>query len=578
MFQKNRRGQLDCVSQLLRSGAISKVYPSQGQFISNVFAVQKSDKSYRLVINLKSLNQFVRADHFKLEDQRTVARLIQQDMFLATLDLKDAYFLVPISESDKKYLTFKFQDNLYHFNVLPFGLNCAPLIFTKLLKPVLVFLRKRQFMSVAYLDDFLLLGASYTDCLNNVKLTIHTLENLGFIINYTKSRLLPVRKCQYLGFIYNSIDLTISLPNLKILALIKLITDVMRRKKCVIRIFAKVTGKLVSICPAVRYGWLHLKPFERAKYRALKQSQGDYNKIMEIPESLLSDISWWLNKIPLARNTLKSPKFEIEIFSDASLTGWGAHCAGISSHGLWSRDESKMHINFLELKAAFFGIKCFASNLRNTNILLRIDNTTAIAYVNKMGGVRFQNLNKLSYDIWQWCENRELYIFASYIKSSENKEADLASRQLSLETEWELNDIYFDQIISSFFEPEIDIFASRINRKCEKFVSWHKDPEAAQIDAFTLNWGQLKFYAFPPFCMVLKTLQKIIEDGAHGIVVVPQWPAQPWYPTFCSLLVEDPIILKPNINLLLSANRLIPHPLWPQLTLVAGVLSGKPSG
>lgn len=567
----------DCVSKLLSSGAISAVKPCKGQFISNVFTVPKSDGSYRLVINLKYLNQFVKAEHFKLEDQKTVARVLHHNVYLATLDLKDAYFLVPVALSDRKYLRFTFRDHFYEFSCLPFGLNCAPLIFTKLLKPVLAFLRNQHLMSVVYLDDFLLLGNSYKECLDNISFTINTLENLGFLINYQKSMLEPTHKCQYLGFVYNSIDLTISLPDKKTSALLKFITSFFKLRRCVIRDFAKLIGKLVSICPAVRYGWLHLKSFERARFLALRHSNDNYNDIMEIPTSLSNEFRWWLARIPLAVNTLKTPNFLLEIFTDASLIGWGAHCAGASSHGPWSQEERKMHINYLELKAAFFGIKCFAVNLRNTNILLRIDNTTAIAYINKMGGVRFQYLNRLCYEIWQWCEERNLYIFASYIKSSENIEADFASRHLSLETEWELNVNYFDQITNSFYKPDIDLFASRINRKCKKFISWHRDPEAYSVDSFTLNWRELNFYAFPPFAMILKTLQKIINDGATGIVVVPRWPTQPWYPIFYSLLTRVPIILHPNINLLLSTDRLTPHPLWPQLTLVVGVLSGRPS-
>lgn len=74
------------------------------------------------------------------------------------------------------------------------------------------------------------------------------------------------------------------------------------------------------------------------------------------------------------------------IFSDASLIGWGVSCGGSKTHGHWSASEKLHHINYLELLAAFFGLKCFAKDLREYNILLRIDNTIAIAYINRMGG------------------------------------------------------------------------------------------------------------------------------------------------------------------------------------------------
>jgi len=110
------------------------------------------------------------------------------------------------------------------------------------------------------------------------------------------------------------------------------------------------------------------------------------------------------------------------ISSDASLTGWGAHHEGVTAHGLWSTDERKFSINYLELLASFFALKCFASNLHSCKILLRIDNTSAIAYINRTGGIQFPHLSELARQIWQWCESRKLWIFASYIQSKLNVE------------------------------------------------------------------------------------------------------------------------------------------------------------
>lgn len=191
-----------------------------------------------------------------------------------------------------------------------------------------------------------------------------------------------------------------------------------------------------------------------------------------------------------------------------------------------------------------------------------------------MGGIQHPNLNNLAKQIWQWCEERGLFIFASYIQSKHNVEADAASRFKSDNTEWELSSIAYSRLISKFGVPEIDLFASRINTKCNKFVSWFNDPDAYAVDAFTLNWESFYFYAFPPFTLILRVLQKIIADKATGIVVVPKWPTQPWYPLFNKLLTTKPIFITPEPNLLLSSDR-TPHRLWKQLTLVAGRLSGK---
>ena len=90
------------------------------------------------------------------------------------------------------------------------------------------------------------------------------------------------------------------------------------------------------------------------------------------------------------------------------------------------------------------------------------------------------------------------------------------------------------------------LFASNLNKKCKNYISWGQDPEASNIDAFTVNWSEFFFYAFPPFSLVLKTIAKILEDKATGIIVVPFWENQPWFPLFKRLFLNKPIVFYPN--------------------------------
>jgi len=66
----------------------------------------------------------------------------------------------------------------------------------------------------------------------------------------------------------------------------------------------------------------------------------------------------------------------------------GARIVKVTEHTVIGARKNKFIINYLELLSAFFALKCFAENLRDCDVLLRIDNTTAIAYINKMGGIQ----------------------------------------------------------------------------------------------------------------------------------------------------------------------------------------------
>jgi hypothetical protein len=385
-----------------------------------------------------------------------------------------------------------------------------------------------------------------------------------------KSVLKPEQVCKFLGFILNSRNLSLAVPYDKQVNIKKKISLFKTQECCKIRDYAQILGLLTSVCPAIPYGWLYTKVLERKKYLALLDSNEDYDSTMLLSPDIFQELDWWLNNIH-KYNTLRQYQFNLEILSDASTSGWGAVCGTETTSGSWSIDEKDYHINFLELKAAFLGLQCFAKDLINCEVLLRVDNTTAVAYINKYGGIQFPHLNDIARQIWQWCEYRGLWIYASYVNTKDNI-ADAESRRKN--TEWELSHHAYRKIIKAFGTPSIDLFASRINAKCRKFISWKRDPEAWTIDAFTVKWTNLFFYAFPPFSLLLKTLHKIKTDKATGIVVFPYWPSQPWFPLIEPLLLKRLTIFEPNENLLSSTFRNV-HPLHRQLTLAAGLLSGK---
>ncbi|XP_052754135.1 uncharacterized protein LOC128201377 [Galleria mellonella] len=239
-------------------------------------------------------------------------------------------------------------------------------------------------------------------------------------------------------------------------------------KRCKVRKFAQLIGLLVSACPAVEYGLLYTKQLERHKFLHLKKDQ-NYDKYMSLPKTLLPDFKWWLKGITSSVRQIRIDEYHLEIYTDASLTGWGATCRGNTASGSWSKDEKGKHINELELIAAFFGLKIFAKDLKKCQVLLHIDNSTAIAYINRMGGIQFPHLTKVAKDIWRWCEDRALFIYASYIKSADNVIADAESRRIHPDVEWELTNKAFQYICNQFGTPQVDLFASRVNTKCSKF-------------------------------------------------------------------------------------------------------------
>lgn len=199
------------IQKLLDKNVIERANRVENDFIFNIFTRKKRDGTYRLILNLQTLNKDIEYRHFKMETIRSAFCLVKQGCWMASIDLKDAYYSVPIYSTDRKFLKYMWKDQCFQYTCLPNGLSSAPRVFTKLLKPVFSTLRKQGFENVPYIYDILLLGDSGEHCAQKVRSTSTLLDSLGFTIHPTKSVFVPVQEIAFLGFLINSKKMTVSL-------------------------------------------------------------------------------------------------------------------------------------------------------------------------------------------------------------------------------------------------------------------------------------------------------------------------------------------------------------------------------
>jgi len=260
---------------------------------------------------------------------------------------------------------------------------------------------------------------------------------------------------------------------------------------------------------------------------------------------------------------------------DASLLGWGAVTEGIRTGGLWSEQERTLHINLLELMGGAFAVKTFARNRQDVHICLRMDKT-AIFYINRMGGTRSSNLSQAACELWQWCLQRGITLSAEHIPGSSNTVADQESRTLQSSAEWMMDRAVCHKIFQILGPCQVDLFATRLNNQLRKYISWRPDPFAWATDAFQTSWVGMVGYAFPPFALIGRCLQKVLQEGCSVVLVAPVWDTQHWYPLLLELLVELPILLPVNKSLLQDPfNRAHPLLLTGQLQLAVWKVSGS---
>ena len=565
------------IAKLLAKGVIVPAAQETEEFISTIFLRPKKDGTHRTILNLKACNEFIAYHHFKMDTLEAAVNMMRPGCFMASVDLKDAYYTVPIHPSHQKYLKFCFDSAFYKYTCLPNGLASAPRIFTKLLKPVYATLRSMGHLNSGYIDDSYLQGDNSKECHRNVIDTIMLFTKLGFHIHPEKSVFIPSQKLTFLGFVLDSIAMTVTPTGEKVQRILSVCTTLLQTQMPTIRQVAEVIGTLVSNFPGAQYGPLHYRHLERDKYLALLANKGDYGGIMQLSPPALTELKWWRDNAATLKRDIQHDHPSSSIQSDASTLGWGAVFGTRKTGGRWTPSEAEYHINILELLAAFFALKCFCSHMSNCHIQIQIDNTTAVAYINNMGGSKSKELNQLAVQIWEWCIIRNIWLSAVHIPGRLNTGADEKSRVFSDNHEWMLNKHSFDKILLRHPGLDFDLFASRLNYQISRYCSWQADPNSTHVDAFTMNWNGLKFYAFPPFSLLPRCLQKISQDRAQGILIAPLWPTQTWFPVLLRHLCDQPWILLPRPNLLQHPSRSSPHPLHKNLHLMVCPVSGDPS-
>ena len=231
------------VVKLLSKGIISETTThDHDKVLSNIFIRPKKDGSHRLILNLKSLNRYVTYHHFKMDTFYSMLKLVEKNCYMASLDLKDAYCSVAVQPTHRKYLRFMWNNVLYQFTCLPNGLSSCPRKFTKLLSPPLASLHKKGHVISSYTDDLFLLAKTYDLCVFNVVDTFALFDSLGFIIHPDKSVFIPSQRIVLLGFIIDSVAMSITLTPEKAQGVREACSSLMEGSAKTIREVARAIG------------------------------------------------------------------------------------------------------------------------------------------------------------------------------------------------------------------------------------------------------------------------------------------------------------------------------------------------
>jgi len=255
-----------------------------------------------------------------------VSDMMDTDFYFCKFDIKSGYFHVDIVNDHKKYLGFQWthsngESKYYFYEVLPFGLASACLIFTKIMRVFIKNWRALGVRVVIYIDDGIICAKLASKCQKIAQMMKKDLESAGFIINRKKSVWIPSQKGEFLGFDIDTTKMEFSVPPQKIEDLLILLRKALKDKLCDANFIARIAGKVISMGPA-------LGPISRLMTRSLYtfiQSRFSWFEKEILCEDVLSELKFWETNISKASGfRMKGSAITTKvIFSDASDHGYG---------------------------------------------------------------------------------------------------------------------------------------------------------------------------------------------------------------------------------------------------------------
>ena len=536
------------VQAMLIKNAIEEVEPSKHEVVSGYFArPKKTPGKFRPIVSLKYTNRFIRKHKFRMTTAKDIKRWIRPGFFMASIDLTDAYFSLGLHKSGRRFCRFRWRGRTYEYKVVMFGLGPSARVFTKMLKAVLAFVRDTfGVIIVAYLDDLLVQAGDEVTCRQHTELVILVLQSLGYGVNFAKSALTPSRTVDHLGLCWDSEAMTVALPKDKVDKIVARADQILAANGCTADSLRSLLGTLESTRIVTSLAPLHYRSLQQVMPRGARGQEFPGARFLVLDAAAREDLRWWSTSFNSMGNTvtpLRSPAATRMFKTDASgLVGWGGHSSeGRYAQGIWDGAQAKWHINRKEIAGARLTLEELMED--GERISIGIDSTTAVAYINKMGGTRSRALCREALSLWGLVLSRRGWVSAYWVPREENERADMLSKTAVELWDFGLRPEVAAELWSRWYTPEVDLFGSCTFHQVDTYYSWFPDTKAAGRDAFTLLKWQGRAYAFPPVPLISLSLEKLERDQATAILVAPLWRSASWWDTARALMVGDPWVL-----------------------------------
>jgi len=501
--------------------------------VSPLFTVPKASGGFRVVIDLRRLNEFLSTPKFRNESVAGIARVAARFTHATTVDIHAAFHHVPVYPGHRKFLGFQLDGEFYVWNVFPFGCQTSPWAWHLVMAEAIRLIRLCGVVCVWYVDDMMVLGSSAQHATASRAIVLCVLRALGLRVN-DKGIATPSPRVPFLGFDWDLEKKTIAVMRRKREAVRVLARQILNAGGASVKLWQSLVGKINSLTPAVAVAPLYTRPI----HNALSGGCRAPTHFVPLTPPVREVLAFW-RRFPLKwtsrRIDVPATLTTLDLTFDASSFAWGAFLHGrdqsvpLEARGFFTNAERPLPPVYRETIAFVRALESFPALWCGPhNLLLRTDSQPLAAAIRRTSSPSMAVYRALATTLPRlWAQGTVIRV--QWIKSEYN-EADAPSRHTDPE-DYALATCWV-RVVTALFQvrPTVDRFASAINARCLRFNSATACPRTEAINALARLWRGEENWANPPFSLLLQVLLLILEQGAATTLITPIFPERPWWP------------------------------------------------
>ncbi len=259
-------------------------------------------------------------------------------------------------------------------------------------------------------------------------LVLRHLSQLGLRVNWEKCKLSPAQRICFLGVELDSVSMTARLTEERAQSVLNCLSS-FRGPVVLLKRFQRLLGHMASAAAVTPLGLLHIRPVQHWLHSRVPRWAWRRGALrVNITQECCRSFSPWTDLAFLRAGVpLEQVSRHVVVTTDASSTGWGATCNGQATSGLWTGPRLLWHINCLELLAVHLALRQCRPLLLGKHMLVRTDNTAAVSYINRMGGIRSRRMSQLARHLLLWSHTRLKSLRTVHIPGELNRAADALS-------------------------------------------------------------------------------------------------------------------------------------------------------